>query len=235
MSSSPQPRKRLPPAPAHHRLYGRAKGKALTAHQTALMKSHFPTLAVDMDDPTEGSESVWLEIGFGAAHHLIHQAQAHPDTLVIGAEPFINGVAKAVAQAHEHGIENLRLHADDARQITAHLADASLDRLFVLYPDPWPKARHNKRRLIQDDTIAEFARILKPGAVWRFVSDINDYVDWTLTRVVRNPDFSWQPSTASDFLSPPTQASGADWVETHFERKAKREGRTPHYIDFLRA
>ena len=228
------PRTPLPPAPAHHRLYGRAKGKALTAHQSALMDTHFPTLQVDLENPTEGRERVWLEIGFGAAHHLLHQARAHPDVLVLGAEPFINGVAKAVAQAHQHGVTNLRLHADDARQITANLADASLERLFVLYPDPWPKARHNKRRLIQDDTIREFARILKPGGTWRFVSDINDYVDWTLVRAARNPDFKWEPATASDFLTPPDESSGAGWVETHFERKALREGRTPHYIDFVR-
>ena len=216
-------------APAHHRLYGRAKGKALTAHQAELMERVYPGMEVHLDDPLEGRDRVWMEIGFGAAHHLLDRARENPDVLLLGAEPFVNGVAKAVARAHEEGIENLRLWKHDARDVLSRLPDASLERLFVLYPDPWPKARHNKRRLIQDDTIAEFARVLAPGGTWRFVSDITDYVDWTLVRVARSPHFVWDPQSSEDFLNRPE-----DWTITHFEKKALREGRTPHYFDFMR-
>ena len=181
------------------------------------------------DDPTEGRGEVWMEIGFGAAHHLLHQARSNPDALVIGAEPFLNGVAKAVASVHEEGLENLRLHMGDAREVLARVPDGGLTRLFVLFPDPWPKARHHKRRLVQDDTIAEFARVLAPGGEFRFASDILSYVDWVLVRMARNPDFSWEPERASDFLDRP-----ADMVRSRYEAKAVREGRTPHYFSFTR-
>ena len=214
-------------APAHHRLYGRAKGKALTAHQAALMENLYPKIAFDPQYIPKGE--VWLEIGFGAAHHLLEQARANPEVTILGAEPFVNGVAKALARMDSEGITNIRLYNGDAREVTSALPDGSVSRLFVLYPDPWPKARHRKRRLIQDDTIAEFARLLPPGAVWRFVSDITDYVDWVLTRVARSPHFTWNPTCSHDFLDRPT-----DWTVTHFERKALREGRIPHYFDFTR-
>ena len=213
--------------PAHHRLYGRAKGKPLTAHQSALVDGLLPRLAFDADSVPEGE--IWMEIGFGAAHHLIEQARANPDVTLIGAEPFLNGVAKALARIDADGLTNVRLHNGDAREIVSALPDGALSKLFVLYPDPWPKARHRKRRLIQEDTIAEFARVLAPGSVWRFASDITNYVDWVLTRVARSPDFAWEPTSARDFLDPPT-----DWTVTHFERKAIREGRIPHYFDFVR-
>ena len=220
--------------PAHHRLYGRARGKALTAHQKRLMEDVLPRMRVDLGDPTEGHDKVWLEVGFGAAHHLLHQARSNPDVLVLGAEPFLNGVAKAVAGAHAEGLGNLRLHPGDARDILANLPDASLARAFVLYPDPWPKARHNKRRLVQEDFLAAMARVLRPGATLRFASDVKDYVDWVLARARRTPApgapaFHWHPTRAADFLDPPE-----GWVETTFERRAKREGRVPHYVDFVR-
>ena len=215
--------------PAHHRLYGRSKGKALTDYQAELMERVYPGMEPG-EDPSEGHAEAWLEIGFGAAHHLLHMAKAHPNALLIGAEPFLNGVAKAVAGAHEDGLDNLRLYHGDVRDLLARLPDASLTRIFVLFPDPWPKARHRKRRLIQEDTIAEFARVLKPGGVWRFASDITDYVDWTLTRVARSPQFSWEPDKAGDFLDGPP-----NWPGTNYEAKAVREGRTPHFFDFVRS
>ena len=193
------------------------------------METVYPGMEPDPADPTEGRARVWMEVGFGAAHHLLERAAENPDVLVIGAEPFLNGVAKAVARAHEMGLDNLRLYHGDARDVWARMGDGALERLFVLYPDPWPKARHNKRRLIQEDTIAEFARLVRPGGTWRFVSDITDYVDWTLTRVARSASWRWEPSRAADFLDRP-----ADWTVTHFERKALREGRVPHYVDFVR-
>ena len=212
--------------PAHHRLYGRAKGKPLTEHQSGLMETEYPRMSVG-DELPEGP--LWMEIGFGAAHHLLHLAETNPGVTVIGAEPFLNGVAKAVAGAVERDIGNLRLHHGDAREVLAKLPDASLDRLFVLFPDPWPKARHHKRRLIQEDTISEFARVVRPGGTWRFASDIISYVDWVLVRVDREPEFAWEPENAESFLRRP-----GDSVETHYMRKALREGRVPHWFDFKR-
>jgi tRNA (guanine-N7-)-methyltransferase len=214
--------------PAHHRLYGRAKGKPLTAYQAGLMETVLPQFAIS-ENPTEGHARVYLEIGFGAAEHVLHLARTHPDTLILGAEPFLNGVAKACAAIDAEGITNLRLHGSDVRDILSRLPDASLDRLYILFPDPWPKSRHRKRRLIQEDTIAEFARLLKPGGEWHFASDITDYVDWVLTRTARSPDFTWHPTTAQDFLAYPT-----DWPGTKYEKKAVKEGRTPHFFVFTR-
>ena len=213
--------------PAHHRLYGRAKGKSLTVHQQGLVDELLPRLRIDPASLPKGE--LWMEIGFGAAHHLLHQARENPDVTLLGAEPFLNGVAKALAAIEAEGITNIRLHDGDAREVLSRLPDGALSRLFVLYPDPWPKARHRKRRLIQEDTIEEFARLLPSGAEWRFVSDITDYVDWVLTRVARSPHFRWEPAAAHDFLDPPP-----DWTVTHFERKAIREGRIPHYFTFTR-
>jgi len=181
------------------------------------------------ENPTEDFDRVFLEIGFGAADHLLHLARTFPDTLIIGAEPFLNGVAKACAAIDAEGISNLRLHGGDVRDILDGLPDASLDRLYILFPDPWPKARHRKRRLIQEDTIVEFARLLKPGGEWHFASDITDYVDWVLTRAARSSHFIWHPATAQNFLAYPP-----DWPGTKYEKKAVTEGRIPHFFTFTR-
>ena len=134
-----------------------------------------------------GATGVWLEIGFGGGEHLAAQAARHPDILMIGCEPFLNGVASALRHIDEGGLKNVRLHADDARDVIAALPDASLDRVMILFPDPWHKARHNKRRLLSDAIAAEIARLLKPGGTLRFVTDWKDYADWALERLERTP------------------------------------------------
>jgi tRNA (guanine-N7-)-methyltransferase len=160
------------------------------------------------------AREVWLEIGFGGGEHMAAQAAAHPDVLVLGAEPFQNGVASALRHVDEQGLANVRIHDGDARELMARLPDASVARAFILFPDPWPKGRHKKRRLVQAETVAELARILQPGARLRFASDWADYVDWTLERLVANPAFRWTAERADDWRVPP-----ADHVTTRYEEK----------------
>jgi tRNA (guanine-N7-)-methyltransferase len=173
---------------------------------------------------------IWLEIGFGGGEHLIAQALAHRDIGFIGAEPFVNGIAKALAAIERDGLDNIRLRAGDAGALIETLPSAALARLFILYPDPWPKRRHNKRRFISASNIRQFARILRPGGEVRFATDIDDYAGWTLRRFLDDPDFRWPAAHADDWRRP-----WSDWRETRYEAKAKREGRRPLYLTFVRA
>jgi len=218
------------------RTFGRTKGKALSSYQQRLMNELYPRLKIG-DDPLlglGGFQDIWLEIGFGGAEHLIWQARQNPDIGHLGIEPFLNGVAKAVRGADEFGLENLRVLQGDARDVLAALPDQSLSRLFILFPDPWPKARHNKRRLINENLVAQVHRVLKPGSEFRFASDIIHYVDWALWRIK-----AFQSKNGSGF-DMPHRANEAwrtrpdDWPETRYEAKAIREGRPCHYFRFIR-
>jgi len=171
---------------------------------------------------------VWLEAGFGGGEHLAAQAARHPDVLLLGAEPFLNGVASAVRHVHEQGLGNVRLHAGDVRELLAALPDGAADRVFILFPDPWPKARHHKRRLIEPGFLAELARVMRPGARLRFATDHRDYAAWTLERLLNHPDFSWKAERADDWRLPP-----ADHAATRYEEK--RLGDTaPLFLEFVR-
>jgi tRNA (guanine-N7-)-methyltransferase len=175
-----------------------------------------------------GATAVWLEIGFGGGEHLAAQAARHPDTLLIGCEPFLNGVASALRHIEEGGLKNVRLHADDARDVMTALPDASLDRVMILFPDPWHKARHNKRRLIQPEFAVELARVLKPGGRLRFVTDWKDYAGWALERLIATPGFVWLADEKADWTVAP-----ADHVVTRYEEK--RLGDTdPIFLEFER-
>jgi tRNA (guanine-N7-)-methyltransferase len=216
------------------RSYGRIKSRTIKPRQAALMETLLPKIRVP-EGPIEpaalapGAAEVWLEIGFGGGEHLAGQAARRPDVLLIGAEPFQNGVASALRHLDEQQLTNVRVHDGDARDLLARLPDASLDRVFVLFPDPWPKARHHKRRLLQTDTVAELARVLKPGARLRFASDWADYVDWTLERVSANPAFRWTAARADDWRTPP-----ADHLTTRYEEK--RLGDCARvFLDFVRS
>ena len=156
------------------------------------------------------------------------QAARHPDVLVIGAEPFLNGVASAVRHVDEQGLSNVRLHDGDVRDLLARLPDGCLDRVFILFPDPWPKARHHKRRLVQAELIAELARLLKPGGTLRFATDWADYADWTLERFLASPDFRWSADRADDWRVAP-----ADHVTTRYEEKGLGDC-APVFLDFVR-
>jgi len=226
--------------PDKFRTFGRAKGRPLSPAQASLYNQLYPKIRVGcstMGAPLKGLEAfkeVWFEIGFGGAEHLIWQAKHNPHAAIIGAEPFEPGVAKALTGVRDNGLENVRLQHGDARDVLNTLPDASLDKVFVLFPDPWPKAKHHKRRLINGAFLAEIYRVLKPGGEFRFGSDIIHYVDWTLKRVsnFKNENgggFLWSPSAQSDW-----RVRGADWPETRYLAKALREGRTGHFFHFIK-
>lgn len=229
------------------RFYGRRHGKKLSPRQAGLMAARLPQLRLSPDGiaadplPAESAESgerwaaaqaapaLFLEVGFGGGEHLAAQARARPTAHFIGCEPFHNGVAKLLTQIEEGGLDNISVYPDDVRDLLPALPAASFDGVFVLFPDPWPKARHNKRRIIAPDTVASFARILKPGGFLRFASDIDDYIDWALRRISAPPHFTWTANAPADWRIRP-----ADWPETRYERKAKREGRPCAYLHFTR-
>ncbi len=205
--------------------------------QAALFDTLLPRVGIDLTKPAPpdlrnllpAAEEVRLEIGFGGAEHLIAQATANPRIGFIGCDAFINGVAKALAAIEEHKLANVRLHFGDASELIDWLPPAALARIDLLYPDPWPKRRHWKRRFIQDDTLKRLARILKSGATLRFATDIGDYAAYALARVLRSSDFEWTAERADDWRKPWPDFSG-----TRYEAKAKREGRVPGYFTFRR-
>jgi tRNA (guanine-N7-)-methyltransferase len=217
--------------------FGRRKGHRLRPRQAALFDTLLPRLAINLeaiapDDlrslfPDAGS--IRLEIGFGGGEHLIVAADANPSCGFIGSEPFVNGMAKALAAIEARQLGNIRLHFGDATELLAWLPPGSVDQIDLLYPDPWPKRRHWKRRFVQDDSIAQVARILRPGAKFRFATDIPDYAAWTLLRVLRSPDFVWTAERADDWRKP-----WADFTGTRYETKALRAGRLPCYLTFRR-
>jgi tRNA (guanine-N7-)-methyltransferase len=177
-----------------------------------------------MPDATE----IWLEIGFGGGEHLAAQAASHPQALMIGCEPFLNGVASLLRHIDDGGLTNVRVHTDDARAVVEALPDASLDRIMILFPDPWHKIRHNKRRLIQDEFAVALARVLKPGGTLRFVTDWKDYAEWALERLDRTPGLVWQANTADDW-----QVAPDDHVVTRYEEK-KLGDTAPLFLEFRR-
>jgi tRNA (guanine-N7-)-methyltransferase len=220
------------------RTFGRRKGHALSARKQALLEGLLPRLRIDLKGPPPArlgalfappATKVALEIGFGAGEHLASQASAHPDWGFIGCEVFINGVAALLAQIEERGLENVRIHDGDARELLGWLPDASLNRVFILFPDPWPKKRHHKRRLVSLETLGELARVMRPGAQLRIASDIPDYIRTSLAATRRVGAFEWTATGPSDW-----RERSADWPQTRYERKALREGRTPRYLTFVR-
>jgi tRNA (guanine-N7-)-methyltransferase len=215
------------------RTYGRIKSRSLKPRQARLMDDLLPRLVVPTDpfDPRAlkpGAAAVWLEAGFGAGEHLATQAAAHPDTLFLGAEPFVNGLGACLAHLDDAKLSNVRLQAGDVRALMALLPSSSIDRFYILFPDPWPKTRHRKRRLIQSDFIADAARVMKPGARLRFATDWADYADWTLARFLAAAEFRWTAERADDWRLP-----WPDHVTTRYE--AKRLGDcAPVWLEFER-
>ena len=175
------------------------------------------------------AQTLWLEIGFGAGRHLAAQAAAHPDIAMIGCEPFVNGVAGLVSLIDAQGQENIRIFDDDARILLDALPDAAIDRVFVLFPDPWPKTRHHKRRFMAPGNLDSLARVMKDGAELRFASDHMEYVRWTLDLVTRHSGFLWPARTPRDWRQPPE-----DWFETRYEAKAREQGLRCVYLRFRR-
>jgi tRNA (guanine-N7-)-methyltransferase len=218
--------------------FGRRKGHKLRAHQADLIAHLLPHLALDLANPPPTNpvqlfdppaRAVRLEIGFGGGEHLVAEAQARPDTGFIGCEPYVNGMAKILAQIEAHNIGNIRLLAGDAAELLAWLPPASLQRIDLIHPDPWPKRRHWKRRFVQDATIAAMARVLQAGGEFRFVSDIDDYAHWTLSHLLRSPEFEWLAARADDWRRP-----WLGFTKTRYGQKAEREGRKATYLRFRR-
>lgn len=218
--------------------FGRRKGKPLSSRRTGLMETELPRLRLDLDKAAPAHladlfaapvREVWLEVGFGGGEHLLHRARENPDIGLIGVEPFIGSMAKAVNAVVGEDIRNIRLYDDDAVNVLDWLPESSIDLAYQLYPDPWPKKRHWKRRFINAQNLDRYARVLKPGAEFRFASDIDTYVDWTLRHCHDHPAFEWTATRADDWRKP-----WANWPGTRYEAKALREGRVPRYLTFRR-
>lgn len=221
--------------------YGRIKGKALRPSQQVALDEDLGKLspgAVGWDvnpdrepldlDTLFGDREVWLEIGFGGGEHMVHQAAQNPGVGFIGAEPYINGVAMLLGKIRDAGCDNIRIHPGDARDLFDVLPAGSISRAFLLYPDPWPKKRHHRRRFVTPEHLEPLAKILKPGAIFRVATDIPDYVRQTLEEVPRF-GFDWLAERPADWREP-----WDDWMSTRYEQKALREGRVPHYLTFRR-
>jgi tRNA (guanine-N7-)-methyltransferase len=220
------------------RFYGRRKGRPLRKGQQHLIDTLLPQLAIA--PPSAGRidprslfahrpEQVWLEIGFGGGEHLADQARANPDVGLIGCEVFLNGIATLLSQVSALGLSNVRIYPEDARDLLDALPDASLDRVFLLFPDPWPKRRHADRRFIQPANLDQLARLMKAGAELRVASDDPTHIAWALAHLVRHAAFAWTARGPSDWRDRP-----ADWPGTRYESKALREGRQPVFLRFLR-
>jgi tRNA (guanine-N7-)-methyltransferase len=225
---------------ASHRelLYGRRRGRPLRAGQRARQGDLLPRLSFQLPeagqlDPASlfspAPRSVWLEIGFGGGEHLAEQAERHPDIGFIGCEVFENGVAKLLAEIERRDLGNVRVYAKDARPLLAALAPRSVSRVFVLFPDPWPKARHHKRRLVAPPALDRLAEIITDGGELRLASDDPGYQSWMLEHATGHPDFTWTARRPADWRERP-----ADWPETRYERKARQAGRVPIFLSFTR-
>ena len=229
------------PIRPHRNFYGRLRGKHLKLSQEGY-------LAEDLDDLSPGpvdwdvnpdrtpldlealfdGKPTWLEIGFGGGEHMVHQCALNPDVGIIGCEPYINGVAMLLGKIRKVGVKNLAVYPGDVRDMFDVLPDASIDRAFLLYPDPWPKSRHHRRRFVTAEHLEPLARVLKPGSIFRVATDIPDYVRQTMEEVPKHP-FEWTAEGPEDW-----RVAWDDWISTRYEQKALREDRNPHYMTFIR-
>ncbi|MEO3434848.1 tRNA (guanine(46)-N(7))-methyltransferase TrmB [Inquilinus sp. CAU 1745] len=223
--------------PAARRLYGRRQGRKLRTGQAALLDDVLPRLRIALPDPPvtldpaalfpRPVDDLWLEIGFGGGEHLSWQADRNRNVGLIGCEPFINGISTLLRDVEALGLDNVRIHPDDARPLIEALPDGCVGRTFLLFADPWPKARHHKRRFIQPETLDVLARILRSGAELRLASDNPGLVDWMLFHTRRHPAFRWTAERPADWRTRP-----ADWPATRYEKK--RLHGVPAFLRFVR-
>lgn len=226
--------------PERRNFYGRIRGKTLRASQkdyleqdlealrlTGVTVAENPSRKPILPDAVFGdARPLWLEIGFGGGEHLVHMAARYPEIGIIGCEPFVNGVAMLLGKIRQAGVANLLIHPGDVRDLFDVLPDASIDKAFLNYPDPWPKARHHRRRFVTPGYLGQLARVLKPGAEFRVATDIPDYVRQTHEEV---------PQAGFDLVAEAGEGGAwEDWISTRYEQKALREGRSPHYLTFRR-
>lgn len=221
--------------------YGRRKGKGLRPSQEGYLEEDLSALSpgpvdwdvnpdrdsLDLSSCFPGAKEYWLEIGFGGGEHLVHQAEINPDVGIIGCEPYINGVAMLLGKVRSAGVKNLRVHPGDARDMFDVIPDAALSRVFLLYPDPWPKKRHHRRRFVTPEHLGPLAQKMCVGSILRIATDIEDYVRQSLEQVLANGSFEWLAETPGDWRD-----AWDDWIPTRYEQKALREGRKPHYLTF---
>jgi tRNA (guanine-N7-)-methyltransferase len=237
----PMSREKHPSGAPWRNFYGRFKGKGLRSSQQTYLDQDLAKLSpgpVDWDvnpdrEPLDlkslfGDRDIWLEIGFGGGEHMVHQAVGNPDIGFIGCEPYINGVAMLLGKIRDSGAQNIAVHPGDVRDMFDVLPENSISRAFLLYPDPWPKKRHHRRRFVTPDYLGPLSRVLKSGAIFRVATDIPDYVRQTLEQVPRH-GFTWQAERPADWREP-----WNDWISTRYEQKALREGRRPHYLTFVK-
>jgi tRNA (guanine-N7-)-methyltransferase len=225
------------PAPEHRNFYGRTHGKTLRASQKTYLAESLAPLSVpnvtraanparlplDIAQITR-DRPLWLEVGFGGGEHLVHMAATYPDTFIIGCEPYVNGIAMLLGKVRAANLDNLMIHPGDVRDLFDVLPAATVQKAFLNYPDPWPKARHHRRRFVTPGYLAGLARTMAAGAEFRVATDIPDYVRQTVEEV---------PQSGFDLLGQ-GDAPWDDWLSTRYEQKALREGRPPHYLTFRR-
>lgn len=220
------------------RVYGRRSGKSLKKTSALRFDQYYPKYSIELNDKggldyenlfSHNPEKFWLEIGFGKGEHLSVQAKNNPNVGIIGCEPFINGVSGLIDHMDREKLENIRFYMDDARLLMDALPDEFLSRAFILFPDPWPKKRHHKRRIVSVGNIKVLSRLLKDGAELRIATDHHDYCRWIIARLLENPDFIW-PAEHPDQWHKRTQ----DWPATRYEKKALKEGRKSSYLTFIR-
>ena len=220
--------------------YGRFKGKALSAKQSKTLRDEFTKYSIKNisweENPqrkplnlTEifAKKNIWLEIGFGGGEHLIHQAKLNPDIAIIGCEPYINGLAMLLGKLSDQSCNNIRLYDGDVRNIFDVLPQSSIEKVFLLYPDPWPKKKHHRRRFVTQEFLKPLHKSMKAGSKFRIATDIKDYVRQTLQEAPK-AGFKWLAEDASDWHSP-----WCDWIPTRYELKALKEGRVPYYLTFV--
>ena len=227
------------PADADPRFHGRRRGRKLRPGREQLLETALPRVAIAV--PPEGgrvdprdwfsdtTQDVWLEIGFGAGEHLAWQAAANPEIGMLGAEPFLNGVARLLSTIKEGEITNIRILPDDVRPLLARLGDASLGRVFILFPDPWPKLRHHKRRIVNPDMLDELARVMTDGTELRLATDDQSYLVWMLRCLEAHPGFTWMAERADDWRTRPE-----DWPDTRYEGKNRSGGPGATFLRYRR-
>ncbi len=240
-ATAPEPAQKADKARAWRNFYGRLRGKGLRPAQRAYLEEDLPRLSpgpVSFEENPErapldlkarfGARPVWLEVGFGGGEHLVAQAAAHPEVALIGCEPYLNGVAMALGKLRARPLGNVAIYPGDVRDLFDVLPDASISRTYLLYPDPWPKRRHHRRRFVTPEYLRQLRRVMQPGAELFLATDIADYVRQALEEVPR-AGFEWLAERPADWRAP-----WEGWVSTRYEQKALREGRVPHYLRFRR-
>jgi len=222
----------LPPSARSDKLlpsFGRRRGRKFRAWKQQAWEALLPELQITPEEAAALRRPLWLEIGFGSGEHLAAQAAANSGVCILGCEPYVNGIGNLLMQLRESPLPNLRLFTDDARLLLDALPPGAVERVFILFPDPWPKARHHKRRLISPAFLAQLARAMAPGARLLLATDHVDYLSWMLMHLLASPDFAWTAQTHADWSEPP-----AGWVRTRYQEKAENEGRGATYLDFGR-